>query len=124
MVDFNHIGMSGRLVGDAEIRETKSGKKLTLFSLAVSDDYKKEESWVNRSYFFNVTYIGEKKLEKGTPVLIEGKLVQVKTDKEGQAKSYYKIQASKVIAYPKKVEKPNAEYVVDEFTSSTEEIPF
>lgn len=126
MVDLNCLHMTGHLVGDTEIRDTKSGKKITVFSIAVGDDYKFESSWIDRSYFFSVNYIGEKKLEKGTPVLIEGKLVQVKPKekKEGMPSSYIKIQAWKLIAYPKKIERPNSEYVVDEFPSSTEDLLF
>lgn len=125
MVDLNHIEMSGHLAGDTEIKQTKSGKKITLFSIATNDDYKKEEQWQDRCYFFNVMYIGERKLEKGTPIVIEGKLVQVtpKEKKEGMPSSYIKIQASKIIAYPKKVATPKAEVFTDS-VSDDEVIPF
>lgn len=125
MVDFNQIIVSGRLVGDTEVRATKSGKKITTFSVAVSDDYKVGDDWQQRSYFFNVMYLGEKKLAKGTTIVLEGKLVQTKLEKEGQAKTYYKIQASKVVPFvkPKIETRPNAEYVQDSVTED-EECPF
>ena len=126
MVDLNHIEMSGHLAGDTEIKQTKSGKKITLFSIATNDDYKKEEQWQDRCYFFNVMYLGEKKLEKGTPIVIEGKLVQItpKEKKEGMPSSYIKIQASKIIAYPKKVATPKAEVVEDFIPTEDVSCPF
>ena len=124
MADFNQIILSGRLVGDAEVRMTKSGQKLTIFSLAVNDDYKAGEEWVKRAYFFNVLLSGEKQLFKGTQVVVEGKMTQFKIEKEGQAKTYYRIIATKVKKYEqKKEEKPNSEYVTDEVTNDVD-VPF
>ena len=124
MAYFNQIILSGRLVGDAEVRMTKSGKKLTIFSLAVNDDYNAGEEWVKRTYFFNVLLSGEKQLFKGTQVVVEGKITQFKIEKEGQAKTYYRIIANKVKKYEqKKEEKPNSEYVTDSVTDDIT-IPF
>ena len=126
MADFNQIILSGRLTGDSEVRMTKSGKKLTIFSLAVNDDYKAGEEWVKRSYFFNVVYSGEKELTKGQYVVVEGKMTQFKLDKEGQAKTYYRVVANKVVPFDKqkKAEKPNSEYVTDEVTEDSIDVPF
>ena len=126
MADFNQIILSGRLTGDSEVRMTKSGKKLTIFSLAVNDDYKAGEEWVKRSYFFNVVYSGEKELVKGQYVVVEGKMTQFKLEKEGQPKTYYRVVANKVVPFDKqkKAEKPNSEYVTDEVTEDSVEIPF
>ena len=124
MADFNQIILSGRLVGDAEVRMTKSGKKLTIFSLANNNDYKLKDEWVKRTFFFNVIYGGEKQLSKGDVVVIEGKMTQEKFEKDGQAKTYYKVIASKVVPFSKaKQEKPNSEYVTDEITNDVE-VPF
>ena len=125
MADFNHFFVSGRLTSDAEIRATKTGKKLTMFSLANNDDYKAGEEWVKRTHFFNVIYSGEKQLFKGQYVDVEGKVTQFKYDKEGQARNYYKVVASKVVVpsdKQKKEEKPNSEYVTDSIND--ESMPF
>lgn len=116
MADFNQFIVSGRLTVDSEVRVTKTGKRLTSFSLAVNDDYKAGEEWVKRSYFFNVVYSGEKELTKGQYVVVEGKITQFKLEKEGQAKTYYRVVASKVVPFNayKKEQKPNSEYVVDD----------
>ena len=116
MADFNQFIVSGRLTVDSEVRVTKTGKRLTSFSLAVNDDYKAGEEWVKRSYFFNVVYSGEKELTKGQYVVVEGKITQFKLEKEGQAKTYYRVVASKVVPFDrtKKEQKPNSEYVVDD----------
>ena len=124
MVDFNQLVISGRLVSDSEIRMTKSGKKLTYFSIAVNDDYKAGEEWVNRAYFFNVVYVREKELHKADVVVVEGKMTQFKIEKEGQPKTYYRIIANKVKKYEQKKEKkPNSEYVTDEVTNDVD-VPF
>ena len=125
MADFNQIILSGRLVGDAEVRMTKSGKKLTIFSLANNHDYKLKDEWVKRTFFFNVIYGGEKQLYKGDVVVIEGKMTQEKFEKEGQAKTYYKVIASKVVPFSKAKQevKPNSEYVTDSVTDDLT-IPF
>ena len=125
MVDFNQIILSGRLVGDAEVRMTKSGKKLTYFSIAVNDDYKAGEEWVNRAYFFNVVYVGEKELHKADVVVVEGKITQNKIEKENQPKVYFQIVANKVALFTKnfkKEQKPNSEYVTDSIND--EPMPF
>lgn len=115
MADINNIVISGRLTSDAEVRMTKSGKQLTFFNIASNDDYFDGKEWVARPYFFSVIVTGQKDLFKGTQVVVEGKMTQQKFEKEGQAKTYYKIVASKVKKYEqKKEEKPNSEYVVDE----------
>ena len=116
MADFNQFIVSGRLTADSEIRATKTGKKLTYFSLASNDDYKAGEEWVKRTHFFNVAYSGEKRLFKGDYVVVEGKMTQFKLEKEGQAKTYYRVVASKVVPFDrtKKEQTPNSEYVVDD----------
>ena len=125
MADFNQFIVSGRLIADAEIRATKTGRKLTMFSLASNDDYKAGEEWVKRTHFFSVAYSGEKELSKGQYVVVEGKMTQFKLEKEGQAKTYYRILASKVVPFEthKKIEKPNSEYVTDDVTEDIS-IPF
>ena len=125
MADFNQFIVSGRLTADSEVRVTKTGKRLTSFSLANNDDYKAGEEWVKRTYFYNVVYSGEKELSKGQYVVVEGKMTQFKLEKEGQPKTYYRVVASKVVPFDrqKKAEKPNSEYVVDDETSDLS-IPF
>ena len=116
MADFNQFIVSGRLTADSEVRVTKTGKRLTSFSLANNDDYKAGEEWVKRTYFYNVVYSGEKELSKGQYVVVEGKMTQFKLEKEGQPKTYYRVVASKVVPFDrtKKEQKPNSEYVVDD----------
>ena len=97
MIDLNVVSMSGRLTADSEVKATKSGKKVTSFNLAVNDDYKKNEEWISRAYFFNVMYSGEKQLMKGMQVMINGKLTMRKVEKDGITKTYVNIVADKII---------------------------
>jgi len=124
MADFNVLFMSGRLTKDAEIRATKSGKKLTSFSLAVGDDYNNGKEWIPRAYFFDVVYIGEKDIHKGTKVYVSGKMTQQKVEKEDKAtKIYYKIVANKIDFVEPKVD--NSKYVAEETKEEVaEDIPF
>lgn len=124
MVDFNVLFMGGRLTKDAEIRATKSGKKLTSFSLAVGDDYNNGKEWIPRTYFFDVFYIGEKEIHKGTKVYVIGKITQQKVEKEDKTtKIYYKIIANKIDIVEPKVD--NSKYLVEETKEvETDDIPF
>lgn len=113
MVDVNCIVCTGRASTNSEFKRTKSNKILTLFSIAVSDDYKKDDKWVNRCYFFNVIYLGEKELEKGTPVTVEGKLIMEQVVINGTTRYFYKIVADRVIVGQKPKPKENKEFEED-----------
>ena len=129
MADFNYVMMTGRLTQDAEVRMTKTGKKVTNFSIAVNDDYKDGETWIPRAYFFNVLCQGDKPLTKGTQVIVEGNFTQKSVVKEGQTRNYFQIIVNKVVPFAKvkkeekKQETQNAEYVTNEVTDD-EDVPF
>lgn len=122
MIDLNIVGISGRLTADSEVKVTKSGKRITSFSIAVNDDYKKNEEWIARAYFFNVLYSGEKNILKGTQVMITGKLTMRKTEKDGITKTFVNIVADKII--PIKVPVVKEENTVDkeQFDKDYEEL--
>lgn len=122
MIDLNVVSMSGRLTADSEVKATKSGKKVTSFNLAVNDDYKKNEEWISRAYFFNVMYSGEKNIPKGTQVNISGKLTMRKVEKDGVSRTYVNIVADKIIPIKVPVIKEEQKFVDDTFEQDYEDL--
>ena len=82
--DQNNINLTGRIVRDAEVRQTKSGKSVCNVALAVSG-YRREDE----TTFFDLTLFDGKTgvaqfLKKGTRVAVNGRLKPRKfTRKDG-----------------------------------------
>jgi len=86
---MNKVIEMGRLTRDPEISSSNSGTKFARFSIAVDRRFKKEGE--PDADFFNCTAFGkiaefvEKYLQKGTKVLVAGRLQNNNyTNKEGQ----------------------------------------
>lgn len=84
----------GRITADAVVSETKAGKKVVNFSIAINDTYKTKEStqvqkivtYVNCSYWINPGVAAY--LTKGSLVECAGRIgVNAWTNKEGEAKA-------------------------------------
>lgn len=80
--DQNTIHLTGRVVRDAEIRETKSGDQIANVSIAVNG-YKRDDE----ATFFTLTLFAKKAavaqyLKKGTRVAVNGRLKQRKYPKK------------------------------------------
>lgn len=70
----NKLTLIGR-IGQIEIKDTKSGDKLTNFSVATSDSYKdKNGEWQEKTQWHRCTLFKEFKGEKGDLVYVEGKV--------------------------------------------------
>lgn len=107
---LNRLEIIGRLVRDAEIKMTQTGKIKQYFSIAFNDDYKKQgtDEWVKRVYFFNCYAWKEYEgMFKGTKVFIVGKLVNITyaDKKTGEQKSlpYVEVVSLDLIADNKPV---------------------
>lgn len=86
--------MIGRLTADATVNETKTGKKVVNFSIAINDSYKTKGSnevtkivtYVNCSYWLNAGIAPY--LTKGTLVECAGRIrADAWTNKEGEVKA-------------------------------------
>lgn len=84
--------ITGRLTGEAKTKETKSGKKVTEFTVVLNDSYrpKGQDERVQLSTFYQCTYWGSPKvapyLKKGTIVTLNGRIgASAWTNKEGKA---------------------------------------
>jgi len=101
MPALNRVQLIGRLGKDPESRATLTGKKVTQFSLAVSDRWKSAEGetkehteWVNIEAWGRLGEICQQYLHKGKLVFLEGRLRTDKfDDKSGETKYFTKVVA-------------------------------
>jgi single-strand DNA-binding protein len=101
----NKVQLIGNLGNAPEVRNTENGKKLARFSVATNETYRNakgekvtETQWHSIIAWDKVADIVEKYLNKGTEVVIEGKLVHHNyTDKEGNKKYVTEIQVSELL---------------------------
>ena len=98
MPALNRVQLIGRLGKDHESKFTPTGKKVTHFSLAVSQRWKtsgetKEYTeWVNIEAWGRLGEVSQEYLEKGSLVYLEGRLKTEKyEDKDGERKFYTKV---------------------------------
>lgn len=78
----NRVNLIGNLGQDPEIKKLESGKKVTRFTLATSDDFKnsegqkiKETTWHNIVAWNGLADVAGNYLKKGNQVAVEGRIV-------------------------------------------------
>src|SRR6266542_2197548 len=98
MPTLNRIQLIGRLGKDPEIKFTPTGKKVTHFSLAVSQRWKTDgetkeyTEWVNVEAWGRLGEVSQEYLKKGSLVYLEGRLKTEKyEDKDGSTKFFTKV---------------------------------
>ncbi|NPA80866.1 MAG: single-stranded DNA-binding protein [Thermotogae bacterium] len=103
--NINFVILSGRLVSDAEIRNTSDGRNFIKFRLASDNPYRSGGEWKSNTVFIDVLYsVGRndlneqlvRRLTKGTPVVVEGKLRYREWESEGKKFNTYEIRAYRV----------------------------
>jgi single-strand DNA-binding protein len=103
---INKITLIGR-IGKIEIKDTKSGDKLTSFSLATSESYKdKNGEWKENTQWHQCTIFKEFKADKGDLCYLEGKV----SYREHEGKYYTDIIGSYAKKMSNKSEKKEEEY--------------
>lgn len=102
MSDINSITIVGRMVRDAEMRRTQTGKAVCSFSIAASKTKGSGENKVETVSFFNCE-AWEKLAElicqyvkKGDRIALRGELSQDRWEKDGKTYSSVKISVSEV----------------------------
>jgi single-strand DNA-binding protein len=101
----NKVQLIGNLGQKPEVKTTVGGKKMARFSVATNESYRNtkgdrvtETQWHNLVAWGKVADIAEKYLDKGTEVVIEGKLLNRSyTDKAGAKKYISEVQVSEVL---------------------------
>jgi len=97
MPALNRVQLIGRLGKDPESKYTPTGKRVTHFSLAVSQHWKangetKEYTeWVNVEAWGRLGEVCQEYLKKGSLVYIEGRLKTEKYEDKGETKFYTKV---------------------------------
>lgn len=101
----NKVQLIGNLGNAPEIRNTESGKKLARFSIATNESYRNakgekitDTQWHNVIAWGKTAEIIEKYLDKGSEVMIEGRLVNGSySDKEGNKKYFTEVEVNDVL---------------------------
>lgn len=77
---MNRVQISGNLTRDPELVTTRSGVEMCKFTVAVNENKKVGDEWVEKPHFIDVTYFGRRavlmteKAEKGNKVYVDGRL--------------------------------------------------
>ncbi|HWY11354.1 MAG TPA: single-stranded DNA-binding protein [Bacteroidia bacterium] len=101
----NRVQLIGNLGAAPEVKNLDNGNKMARFTVATSDNYtNKKGEKVNETQWHNIVIwgklagIAEKYLEKGSQVIIDGKLTTRNyTDKEGVKKYFTEIIANELL---------------------------
>ena len=129
MPSLNRVQLIGRLGKDPEGKFTPTGKKVSHFSVAISNRWKNKEGesqeyteWVNVEAWGRLGEICQEYLKKGSLVFIEGRLKTDKYENNGENKYYTKVVALSMQMLDRK---PNEEpmMTVEEETAEYEAEP-
>ncbi len=100
MPTLNRVQLIGRLGRDPESKFTPTGKKVTHFSLAVSNHWKdkngetKESTeWVNIEAWGRLGEVCQEYLKKGSLIYLEGRLKTDKYEDKGETRYFTKVVA-------------------------------
>ena len=99
MPALNRVQLIGRLGKDPEGKVTPTGKKVTHFSLAISQrwktggELKEYTEWVNVEAWGRLGEVCQEYLKKGSLVYLEGRLKTEKYEDKGETKYYTKVVA-------------------------------
>lgn len=83
MSDLNDLKLQGRIVRDAVLKDSKDGRKIALFILAVNQTKKNADgTYTETANYFPVSaFVNSEKffshLQKGQPLILEGYLKQI-----------------------------------------------
>ena len=109
----NKVQLTGHLGSNPDIRVTDKGKKHARFSLATNEFYRNSNGdtisntyWHNLVAWGKVADIAEKYLDKGSEVVIEGKLVNRNYNgKDGNKKFITEVQINEMLLLGEKKKK-------------------
>lgn len=99
MPALNRVQLIGYLGKDPETRFTPTGKKVTTFSIAVTQHWKsggeaKEYTeWVNIEAWGRLGEIAQEYMHKGSLVYLDGRLKTDKYEEKGETKFFTKVVA-------------------------------
>jgi len=94
------VQLIGRLGHDPESRYTATGKKVTHFSIAISERWrtdaetKEHTEWVSIESWGRLAEVCEDYLRKGSLVYVDGRLKTDRVEDKGETKYYTKVVAN------------------------------
>lgn len=106
---FNKVILIGNLTRDPELRYTPQGTSVCNFGMAVNRKYKQADEMKEEVTFINIVVFGKQAdtcgqyLNKGSAVLVEGRLQERRWEtEEGQKRSKHEVVAQSVRFLPRK----------------------
>lgn len=105
---FNRVILIGNLTKDPDVRYTAGGTAVATIRLAVSSKFRQADEQKEETLFIDVVTFGKQAevcgqyLNKGNPVLVEGRLRERKWESEGVQKSKFEVLANTVRFLPRK----------------------
>jgi single-strand DNA-binding protein len=98
MPALNRVQLIGRLGKDPESKFTPTGKKVTHFSVAISNRWRSKEGeakeyteWVNIEAWGRLGEVCSEYLKKGSLVFLEGRLKTDRYEDKGETRFYTKV---------------------------------
>jgi single-strand DNA-binding protein len=135
MASLNSVCLLGHLTRNPEVRYRSNGTPVAALGLAVNNRIKRsDDSWQDDPCFVDVVVFGNqaeacaKYLNKGDPVLLEGRL-QYRTwqDQQGQKRSKHEVIAFRVQFLPKAGPRSEADHSLSGASigaEGDEDVPF
>ena len=100
MPALNRVQLIGYLGKDPESKFTSTGKKVTHFSIAISNRWRSKEGdakefteWVNVEAWGRLGEVCQEYLKKGSLIFLEGRLKTEKYEDKGENRFYTKVVA-------------------------------
>lgn len=99
---FNKVILIGNLTKDPELRYTPQGTPVSSFRIAINYRYKQGDDLKQETTFIDIVVFGKQAescsqyLNKGSSVLVEGRLQERRWESDGQQKSKFEIVAQSV----------------------------
>ena len=111
MISYNKVILIGNLTKDPEIRYTPGGTAVVSFRLAVNHRYKQGEEFKEEVCYIDIVVFGKQAescgqyLNKGSGVIVEGRLQERRWESEdGQKRSKHEVAAQTVRFLPRRQE--------------------
>ena len=107
-MNTNIVVIAGNLTREPELKFTKTGTPIATFSIANNQRKQVNDEWVDDVSYFNFIVWGDKgekyasRFNKGTSLLVEGKLKQQRWETDAGKRSKVEIVAYKVTPTEKK----------------------
>jgi len=119
-LDYNHVGLCGRLTRDAELAYSSSGVAYSKFSIAVNGWKENDVAFVNCVMFGKSAEAVSKWLTRGKQVIVNGSWSQSRYEKDGQKQTRDSVNVNQVQLLSGGADKPS----LPQQQFDDEQIPF